>query len=441
MPLSHAKLRTLKPGDRPQKVSDSGGLHILVTPKGGRLWRFSYRHAGRQKLLALGAYPLVSLAEARAARDAAKRQLLAGVDPSLARKDDERRRRLTSENSFRAVADEWFRLRQKRWVLSYSSRLRSRLDDDLLPYLGARPIAEIEPLEVLEVIRRIERRDAIEMAKRVMQMAGAIFRYGVATGRCPRDPTQDLKGALQEPGPVKHRSALAAAELPTFLRRLEAYDGDPTTRLALELIVLTFVRTAEARFAHWSEFENLDGEEPLWRIPGERMKMGRPHLVPLAPQAVAVLRELARYSGRSRWLLPAATRTGVISENTLIYALYRMGYHGRATVHGFRATASTMLNEQEFNRDWIEMQLAHADGGVRAVYNAAQWLAGRRRMMAWWADHLDSARNSAPPPSPAELTPWVQLGPGLGWAPDDGAVRRGRGRPRASAAATPGRRR
>lgn len=429
MPLTDAKLRTLKPTDRPQKIADAGGLHILITPKGSRLWRFSYRYAGRQKLMALGSYPLVSLAEAREARDEAKRLLIKGDDPSEARKTEARRRRLAAENSFAEVAADWFARKQRRWAASYSSRLKARLDTDLLPRLGHRPIAEIEPPEVLDAVRRIEGRDAIEMAKRVMQMAGAIFRYGVATGRCMRDPTQDLRGALQEAGPAKHRSALAAAELPKFLRRLEAYDGDPTTRLALELIILTFVRTAEARFAQWSEFENLDGPEPLWRIPAERMKMRRPHLVPLSPQAVAVLRELSRYRGRSNYILAAATRTKVISENTLIYALYRMGYHGRATVHGFRSTASTILNEQEFNRDWIEMQLAHADGSVRGVYNAAQWLAGRRRMMTWWADYLEEVRASAPPMSEDEVTPWVRLGPGKGWAPDPELLRRGRGRP------------
>lgn len=429
MPLTDATLRALKPGPKPQKIADADGLHLLLTPNGSRLWRFAYRYAGRQKLLALGAYPIVSLSDARKTRDEARRLLVSGLDPSEVRKAEERRKRLTAEHSFQAVADEWFSRKQRRWAPSYSSRLRTRMEADLFPRLGRRPIAEIEPLEVLDVIRRIERRDAVEMAKRVMQMAGAVFRYGVATGRCTRDPTQDLRGALQEPGPVKHRSSLAATELPEFLRRLEAYDGDPTTRLAVELITLTFVRTAEARFARWSEFENLDGPEPLWRIPAERMKMRRPHLVPLSPQAVAVLRELARYSGRSRFLIPAATRTGAISENTLIYALYRMGYHGRATVHGFRSTASTILNEQEFNRDWIEMQLAHADGSVRAVYNAAQWLAGRRRMMAWWADYLDEARASAPVLCKAEITPWVRLGPGKGWAPDPEFTRRKRGRP------------
>jgi integrase len=195
--------------------------------------------------------------------------------------------------------------------------------------------------------------------------------------------------------PAKRRSALSASELPNFLQRLEGYDGDESTRLALQLALLTFVRTAELRFARWSEFEGLDGLEPLWRIPAERMKMRRPHLVPLSPAAADVLRKLKSRSGKSDLLFPADTRSGVISENTTLYALYRLGYHGRTTVHGFRSTASTILNEHHFNRDWIEMQLAHADGSVRAIYNAAEWLPGRREMMNWWANYLADAPRPA----------------------------------------------
>lgn len=438
MSLSDAKLRTLKPTGKPYKVSDAGGLHVLVGPTGARLWRFSYRYLGRQKTMALGVYPVVSLAGARSARDEAKRLLVQGIDPAEAKKGEARRKRIAAGDTFRVVAEDWFRTRQRRWVDSYSSRLRSRLDADLLPFLGHRPIADIEPIEVLDVIRRIERREAIEMAKRVMQMASAIFRYGVATSRCPRDPTADLRGALQAPGPVKHRSALGASELPEFLARLDDYQGEDITRLALKLTLLTFVRTSEVRFARWSEFEDLDGPEPLWRIPADRMKMRRPHLVPLAPQVVQLLKEIRRYSGRSALLFPAPTRTGVISENTMIFGLYRMGFIGRATVHGFRSTASTILNEHQFNRDWIEMQLAHSDGSVRAIYNAAEWLPGRRQMMYWWADYLDraSARTSGAPvaaneskgsgPPGAESEEWVRTRGG--WTPRSQVRRRARPR-------------
>jgi integrase len=389
MPLTDVKLRALKAKPAPYKVSDSAGLHVLVRTNGSKLWRMAYRYNGKQKTFTLGKYPHVSLLDVRRARDDAKRLLLDGTDPAEDRKAQRREHLIAIGNTFEVLANEWFEVRRSGWVESYSSRLRSRMDDDLLPELGKRPIAEIKPIEVLEAIRRVERRGAVEMAKRIMQMASAIFCYAVATDRCEVDPTLSLKGALMRAKPAKRRAAMPAQELPTFLRKLDAYDGDVITQLAMKLVVQTFVRTAELRFARWCEFENLEGREPLWRIQAERMKMRRAHLVPLAPQAVAVLRALRKLTGKSAYLFPAPTKAEVISENTLIFALYRMGYHSRATIHGFRSTASTVLNENHFNRDWIEMQLAHFDGSVRGIYNAAEWLQDRRDMMKWWANYLD----------------------------------------------------
>ena len=391
MALTDAKLRSLRGGEKAQKISDAGGLHILVTTGGARLWRLAYRFDGKQKLLALGKYPEISLAAARLAREVARKQLEDCADPSEARKTEKRRVKVATGHTFRSVADEWFDAQTGKWVASYADRLRSRLDSDLMPRLGDRPISTIEPIEVLDVIRAIEKRDAVEMARRVMQMASSIFRYGVATSRCTRDPTADLRGALKAREPAKHRASLKASELPEFLRRLDIYEGEEFTRMALRFALLTFVRTSEVRFATWSEFEDLDGENPLWRISAERMKMRRPHLVPLAPATVELLRDLRPLCGKSAYLFPSTTRTKVMSENTMLYALYRMGYHGRATVHGFRSTASTILNEHQFNRDWIEMQLAHSDEGVRAAYNAAEWLPGRRSMMEWWATYIHEA--------------------------------------------------
>jgi integrase len=298
------------------------------------------------------------------------------------------------QETFESVANEWFALNKVRWVETYRCRLRSRLDEDLLTELGGFFIDEIEPLTVLSTMRAIEQRGAIESAKRILNMASSIFRYGVATGRCLRDPTSDIKGALRPPLPPKRRTALPAKEIPAFMRALTVYDGGEITKLGLRILVLTFVRTGELRFAKWSEFENLEGREPLWRIPAERMKLRRPHLVPLARQTVSALGALRKLTGRGQLLFPAPTKLGVISENTLLIALYRMGYHNRATVHGFRATASTVLNEAQFNRDWIEIQLAHCDGSIRGVYNFAEWLPGRRAMMCWWAEYLDG---EAPP--------------------------------------------
>lgn len=389
MALTDLQLRSLKSTENPYKISDAGGLYVLVNPSGSRLWRMAYRFAGKQKLLALGAYPTVSLAKARLGLASAKDLLSEGVDPALDRKTNKRRSKLAAGITFEAVANEWFETQRPRWSEGYAERLRGRLDGDLVPVFGNRVLGSITPIEVLDAIRTIEARDAIEMAKRVMQMASAIFRYGVATSRCERDPTADVRGALKAAKPVKHRTALPAKELPELLARLAAYDGEPATRIALKLILLTFVRTSELRFAKWGEFEGLDGEAPLWRIPAARMKMRRPHLVPLSPQAVALLAQIEGGRESSESLFPASLGKGVISENTMLYALYRMGYHGRATVHGFRSTASTILNERQFNRDWIEMQLAHFDGGVRSAYNAAEWLGGRREMMLWWGRFIE----------------------------------------------------
>jgi integrase len=394
MALTDLKLRSLKPAQSAFKLSDSGGLYVMVQPTGTKVWRLAYRFGGKQKSLALGKYPAVSLREARGRRDAAKRLLEQGIDPSAAKRAEQRLELIAQSNTFEAVANEWFENKRRSWVESYAVRLKSRLDQDLLPALGKRPIADIQPLEVLDAIRAIERRDAVEMAKRVMQMASGIFRYGVATAKCSRDPTTDLRGALKPAAAPKHRSALPASALPEFLVKLAAYDGDAATRLALKLVLLTFVRSSELRFARWTEFEELDGAKSLWRIPADRMKMRRPHLVPLAPQAVTIVKELAKLTGDSAYLLPASTGSGVMSENTLLFALYRLGYHSRATVHGFRSTASTILNEVEFNSDWIEMQLAHADASVRGIYNAAEWLAGRRKMLCWWADYLGRAERA-----------------------------------------------
>lgn len=403
MPLTDIAVRNAKARERPYKLSDGGWLHLLVNPNGARLWRISYRWDGRQKTLSLGAYPAISLAEARKRRDTLKEQLAQGIDPGQARKAEKRAATLKASRTFEAIGREWFALKQDGWTPSYSVRLMSRLEADIFPALGERPIADIEPPEVLDVIRKIEKRGAIELAKREMQVTGQIFRFAIATGRAKRDPTQDLRGALKSPGRQKHHRALPKEELPGFLQALRDYDGDPVTRLALSLIVLTFVRTTELRAARWAEFENLDGPEPLWRIPAERMKMRFEHLVPLAPQAVEVLRQLRPLAGRSPHVFPSPGKEGFMSNNTMLFAMYRMGYHGRATVHGWRSVASTWLNETGYNSDWIERQLAHDErNDVRGAYNSAQYLVGRRQMMCDWADYLEeiAAQGEAPKSNP-----------------------------------------
>lgn len=263
------------------------------------------------------------------------------------------------------------------------------IEKELFPALGARPIAEITPPELLAVLRKIEARGAFEMSKKSMQLAGQVFRFGVATGRCERDPTPDLKGALKT-RKAKHMARVTEAELPELMRKIAAYDGEFQTRLALQFMALTFVRTGEMRFAEWGEIDEAKAE---WRIPAERMKMPSPHIVPLSTQALEVIRQLREINGRWRWVFPSQSNTQKpISENTVLFALYRMGYHSRMTGHGFRGLASTILNENGFEPDWVERQLAHSErNDVRAAYNHAQYLPERRRMMQWWGDYLDRA--------------------------------------------------
>ncbi len=386
--LSDIKLRALKPRAKPYKVSDAEGLFVLVNPNGSRLWRCAYRFDGKQKLLTFGKYPDVSLADARDKLREAKKLLARDEDPSSTKISAKAHRREVTANTFELVANEWFELNKAKWVESYSVRLRARLDADLIPVLGKRPISLITPAEVLEAIRKIEARDAPEMARRILQMARLIFLYAVATSRGHIDPTLGLSKALRPPKPVRSRTALKAGDIGEFYAALRASSLEPVTTTAIEFTLLTFVRTAEVRFAEWCEFENLDGPAPLWRIPAKRMKMRREHLVPLSSQAVKLIKS-AQASPKSSTLAFAISRDQPISENTMIYGLYRIGFHGRATVHGFRSTASTILNESGFNRDWIEKQLAHEDGSVRSIYNAAEWLDGRRTMMNWWADYLE----------------------------------------------------
>jgi integrase len=323
------------------------------------------------------------------------------IDPNAAKKARKRATKVASENTFEAIAREWIANQRHRLAARYCALLLARLEADVFPHIGSRPIAEIDAPELLDVLRRVEKRGVIETSRRLRQICGQVFRYSIASSRAKHDPSADLRGALKSPGRPRGHKAMPLDEVPTFLKALETYNGDQRTRLALRLMVLTFARTTELRAARWSEIENIDGNEPLWRIPAERMKMKREYIVPLAPQAVAVLRELRELlgSGASPFLFPSPSRDRHMSNNTMLYALYRMGYHSRATVHGFRSMASTALNEMGFRPDVIERQLAHQEqNAVRAAYNRAEYLNERRAMMKRWADHLDTiaAENLVP---------------------------------------------
>jgi integrase len=396
MPLSALAVRNAKPGPKPFKLADSAGLYLLVTPKGGKLWRYDYRFAGRRKTLAIGAVGDVDLAEARERHEEARRLLRDGKDPSIEKRAARvaRAAEPTTEPTFREAGDAWMAARRTRWTSETSwARVKNRIEGDAYPAIGNLALREIEPRQVLDIARAVEKRGSIETARRLVNWIGEIFAFAIAEGKADRDPSRDILPALKSKPPVKHRAALRLEELPEFFERLARYDGDEQTRLALRIIVYTFVRTVELRDADWREFD-LKAVEPVWRIPGERMKEGLEHIVPLAPQVVADLTRLKALTGGKGKVLPSSiTATGVISENTLLFALYRMGYHGRATVHGFRGTASTILNESgRFDRDWIERQLAHVEENqVRRAYNAAQWLPQRRAMMVQYAQWLDEA--------------------------------------------------
>jgi integrase len=387
MSLSDVKVRNAKPQAKPYKISDGDGLFLLVTTSGSKYWRLKYFFAGKEKLLALGVYPDVSLDNARERRGQARKTLAAGNDPSAVKKEAKRLIQLKDKNTFETVAREWHEQQCHKWVPHYSTCVLNRLVAYLFPNMGSRPIADISAQELLSHLRVVEKSGALDLAQRIMQSCGQIFMYAIATGRAERNPVPDLRGALKT-HVTKHHSYLKAADLPEFLQKLEAYDGGLQTKLALRFLLLTFVRTTELRAAEWPE---IDFEKAEWRIPAERMKMKELHIVPLSRQAVAILRELQNHTGNRKYLFPNQHNLlTFMSENTMLYALYRMGYHSRTTGHGFRSTASTILNENGFAPDVIERQLAHCERNkVRAAYNHAQYLTERRKMMQWWADYLD----------------------------------------------------
>jgi integrase len=394
MPLTATAIRNAKPGKR---LYDARGLYLEIAPSGGRWWRFAYRFGGKRKLISLGVMPAVSLAEARERRDEARKLVAQGIDPSARRQAEKRDGKLRETNSFASVAREWHGKRSKIWSAVHSANVLHRLEADLFPDLGTRPIAEITAPELLAVIRKIEHRGAYDLAHRVLSVASQVFRYGVASERCNGDPSRDLRGALT-PHKPSNQHAVTADELPELLRAIDGYSaiGDKQTALALRLLCLTFVRTSELIGAEWSEFRDLDGDAPTWEVPAERMKLKAAHIVPLSCQAAAVLRELRAIGGGSRYVLPGRNPDKAISNNTLLFALYRLGYKGKMTGHGFRAVASSALNEAGYRSDVIERQLAHKEPNkVRSAYNRAEYLPERRAMMQQWADMVDAFAKGA----------------------------------------------
>lgn len=392
--LTALAIKNAKPADKPARLFDGGGLYLEVMPNGSRYWRLKYRFGGKEKRLALGVFPEVSLAVARDKRDTARTTIRNGIDPSAQRKADRRQALLATESSFSAVADEWL-ARQAAVLAPVTHRTAAWLLGQATAELGLRPIAEITPPEVLMVLRGIESRGRKETTRRVNQKISQVFRYAIATGRAERDPTADLRGALTPPK-SKPRAALTnPKDVAGLLRAIYGYEGQLTTVAALKLSPLLFARPGNLRAMEWAEVD-LDRAE--WRIPPGKMKMREEHVVPLAPQAIEILRELHGLTGRHKYVFPSIrTANRPMSENTINAALRRLGYDKETmTGHGFRAMASTRLNEMGWAPDVIERQLAHAERNkVRAVYNRAQYMAERKKMMAAWADYLDELRNSS----------------------------------------------
>ncbi len=394
--LTDAAVRTAKAKDKDYKLVDEKNMYLLVTASGRKYFRLNYSFAGKQKTLALGVYPEITLKDAREKRDEARKLLQEGIDPSAAKRAKKLNLIEEHNNTFGNIAREWFDKYKNSWTKKHAVRKWQYLEKDVFPALGDRPIKSITPRELLFVLSKIHDRGVIETTHRVKGICGEIFRYGIQTGVCDRDPSQDLRGALI-PLPVeKHMAAITnPVEIGGLLRAIDGYTGDTVTRAALKLSPYVMLRPGELRGAEWSE---IDLEKKQWKIPAEKMKMKRPHIIPLSEQAVAILQNIQLITGKWKYVFPSLrTKDRSISNNTINGALRRMGYtKDEMTAHGFRAMASTLLHENGFDTDHIEMQLAHTERNrVKAAYNHAEYLEQRTKMMQWWANYLDELRETA----------------------------------------------
>jgi integrase len=395
MALTDTEIKKAKPNEKAYRMSDSGGMYLWVTPSGGKLWRWAYKFEGKEKLMALGKYPAVSLALARERHGEARKLLATGSDPMALRKVEKTADQVASENSFASIAAEWLEHWQGGKSLRHVDSTRRRLNSNILPSLGALQITEIEAPDIVAMIKAIEARGARDIAKRAMETTGQIFRHAIAHGKVKRNPAQDFRPSdVLKVTRKTNYARIDEKELPHLLKEIEIYRGTPLTRLALKLMALTFVRTSELIGAKWSEF---DLEAARWNVPAERMKMRTQHIVPLSRQSLEILALLRELSGVSEWVFPGeGVSNQTMSNNTILKGLERMGYKGRMTGHGFRGLASTILHEKEYPHEHIELQLAHAPrNAVSAAYNHAQHLKRRTKMMQEWADFLEHAQRGA----------------------------------------------
>jgi len=388
MKLNARQVETAKPKDKPYKMADGGGLYLLVKTNGSRYWRLKYRIDGKEKLLALGVYPDVSLADARAKRDEARKGIAGGIDPLEVKKEQKVEREAQVKNTFQEIALEWHNMKVKKWSAGYASDILEASNKDVFPFIGQRPVADIKPLELLNVLKKMEDRGATEKAKKVRQRCGEVFRYAIVTGRAEYNPAPDLTSAMQGHEST-HYPFLTTEELPAFFKALAGYSGSELMVLAARLLIITGLRTGELRGALWSE---IDTKKALWEISAERMKMRRPHIIPLSTQAIAIIEQIRAMTGQFPLLFPGRNDPSkTMSEASINQVFKRIGYTGRVTGHGFRHTMSTVLHEQGYNTAWIETQLAHVDkNAIRGTYNHAQYLDGRREMLQWYADYMVS---------------------------------------------------
>ncbi len=403
-PLSETQCQKarFKP-EGPNALHDGDGLRLLLKASGAKLWQLRYHFGGKEQTLSLGAFPAVGREAARRARMEARALLAQGIDPNQYRKAQRRTQEAATRNSFEVVAREWFAKFGEQLAISYRPKVMGRLEKDVFPWIGRRPISEIEAPELLELLQRVEARGTLETAHRERTLLSAIFRYAIATARAKHDPAADLRGALPLPPKKSFPTITAPARIGELLRAIHGYKGDPSTCAALRLAPLLFVRPGELRGAEWEEV-NLSAAE--WRIPAARRKLKKgtkdagapPHTVPLPRQAMDVLGDAHRLTGTCRYIFPSVrTKARPMSDNTLNAALRRMGFEADEIVsHGFRHMASTLLNERGWPQDWIERQLSHKPAGVRGIYNMAEYLPQRRAMMQAWADYLDALRLSPP---------------------------------------------
>ncbi|EKL9606774.1 tyrosine-type recombinase/integrase, partial [Salmonella enterica] len=358
MALTDIQIKRAKPQDKPYTMNDGHGLSLLIKPDGSKGWRFRFRFAGKARLMSFGSYELVSLAEAREKRDTARKQVANGIDPVEERKAQKLAQKLSTENSFESVSREWHAAKADRWTIAYREEIIKTFEQDVFPFIGKRPISEIKPLELLEVLKRIEKRGALEKTRKVRQRCGEVFRYAIITGRAEYNPAPDLAIALAIPK-QKHHPFLSAEELPHFVRDLESYTGSIITKNATKILMMTGVRTQEMRFATWSEIDLIKG---IWEIPAERMKMRRPHIVPLSSQVIELFKQLQPITSDYPYVFIGRNdRRKPISKESVNQVIESLGYKGRTTGHGFRHTLSTILHEMGFESAWIEIQLAHVD--------------------------------------------------------------------------------